>query len=126
MIGLVWEQFGVNNRNGVWRILPFSWFEFNCKQQYLHEVWRVLTMVLEICKTVFLDFVHRLYFNKISTSRKLDLLPSSGKKERRDILAVGPPGWELNQGAQQLGFLSSSPIFYLKTEAESSFRNVVV
>jgi hypothetical protein len=31
-------------------------------------------------KAVFVDFVHRLYFNKI-TFRKLDLLPSSGKKE---------------------------------------------
>jgi hypothetical protein len=28
----------------------------------------------------FLDFVHRLYFNKITPFRKLDLLPSSGKK----------------------------------------------
>jgi hypothetical protein len=32
-------------------------------------------------KAVFLDFVHHLYFNKITTFRKLDLLPSSGKKE---------------------------------------------
>jgi hypothetical protein len=29
-------------------------------------------------------------------------------------------------GAQQIGFLSSLPLFYLKTEAESSFQNVVV
>jgi hypothetical protein len=29
----------------------------------------------------FLDFVHRLYFNKITTFWKLDLLPSSGKME---------------------------------------------
>jgi hypothetical protein len=36
-----------------------------------------------ICKSCFLDFVHRLYFNKITTFRKLDLLPSSGKKERQ-------------------------------------------
>jgi hypothetical protein len=34
-----------------------------------------------ICKSVFLDFVHRLYFNKITTFRKLDLLPSSSKEE---------------------------------------------
>jgi hypothetical protein len=27
-----------------------------------------------------LDFAHRLYFNKITSFRKLDLLPSSGKK----------------------------------------------
>jgi hypothetical protein len=35
-----------------------------------------------ICKSVFLDIVHRLYFNKITTFRKLDLLPSSGKKRK--------------------------------------------
>jgi hypothetical protein len=39
---------------------------------------------------VFLDFVDRLYFNKIKL-RKLDLLPSSGKKGRTETLAVGPP-----------------------------------
>jgi hypothetical protein len=33
-----------------------------------------------ICNRVFLDIVHCLYFNKITTFRKLDLLPSSGKK----------------------------------------------
>jgi hypothetical protein len=44
-------------------------------------------------KSGFLDFVHRLYFNKITTFRKLDLLPSSGKKGRTKILAVGPSGW---------------------------------
>jgi hypothetical protein len=33
-----------------------------------------------ICNSVFLDIVHRLYFNKITTFRKLDLLPSSSKK----------------------------------------------
>jgi hypothetical protein len=35
---------------------------------------------LIICKTDFLDFVHRLYLNKITTFRKLDLHLSSGKK----------------------------------------------
>jgi hypothetical protein len=35
----------------------------------------------ESCKSDFLDFVQRLYFNKITTFRKLNLLPSSGKKE---------------------------------------------
>jgi hypothetical protein len=34
-----------------------------------------------ICKTLFLDFLHRLYFNKITTFRKLEFLPSSGKME---------------------------------------------
>jgi hypothetical protein len=51
------------------------------------------TMHLIICKSSFSDFVHRLYFNKITTFRKLDLLPSSGKKGRTETLAVGPPGW---------------------------------
>jgi hypothetical protein len=45
-----------------------------------------------VCKSVFLDFVHRLYFKKI-TFRKLDLLPSSGKKGRTETLAVEPRGW---------------------------------
>jgi hypothetical protein len=36
-----------------------------------------------------MDFVHRLYFNKI-TFRKLDLLQSSGKNGRTKTLAVGP------------------------------------
>jgi hypothetical protein len=44
------------------------------------------------CKSGILDFVHRLYFNKIITFRKLDLLPSSGKKGRTETLPVGPPG----------------------------------
>jgi hypothetical protein len=37
-------------------------------------------------------------------------------------LSLRPGGFEV----QQIGFLSSFPLFYLKTEAESSFRNVVV
>jgi hypothetical protein len=45
-----------------------------------------------IWKSSFLEFVHRLYFNKIITFRKFDLLPSSGKKGRTETLAVGPPG----------------------------------
>jgi hypothetical protein len=48
-------------------------------------------MLVVICKSGLLDIVHRLYFNKI-TFRKLDLLPSSGKKGRTKTLAVGPPG----------------------------------
>jgi hypothetical protein len=39
-----------------------------------------MTMLI-ICNSGFLDLVHRLYFNKITTFRKLDLLQSSGKKE---------------------------------------------
>jgi hypothetical protein len=46
---------------------------------------------LLICKSAFfLDFVRCLYFNKTATFRKLDLLPSSGKKGRTETLAVGP------------------------------------
>jgi hypothetical protein len=53
----------------------------------------------------FLDFFHRLYFNKTTTFRKLDLLPSSGKKGRTETLAVGPgPGLRLAQP----GFLQRS------------------
>jgi hypothetical protein len=46
------------------------------------------------CATIcnFFYFVHCLYFNK-TTFRKLDLLPSSGKKGRTGTLATGPPGW---------------------------------
>jgi hypothetical protein len=40
------------------------------------------------CKSVFFYFVHRLYFNKITTFRKLDLLPSSGKKKE-----INPSCW---------------------------------
>jgi hypothetical protein len=40
-----------------------------------------MVTIFVICKSCFLDLVHRLYFNKITTFRKLDLLPSSGKKE---------------------------------------------
>jgi hypothetical protein len=46
-----------------------------------------------ICNSAFLDIVHRLYFNKITTFWKLDLLLSSGKKGRTETQSVGPPGW---------------------------------
>jgi hypothetical protein len=36
-----------------------------------------------------LDFVHRIYPNKITTFRKLDLLPSSGKKEGQKPYLLG-------------------------------------
>jgi hypothetical protein len=52
-----------------------------------------LIILIIICTSGFLNFVHRLYFNKITTFRKLDLLPYSGKKGRTETLAVGPPGW---------------------------------
>jgi hypothetical protein len=44
--------------------------------------------LLQTVKAVFLDFVHRLYFNENTTFCKLDLLPSSGKKGRTETLAV--------------------------------------
>jgi hypothetical protein len=60
----------------------------------------------------FLDFVHHLYFNKTATFRKLDLLPSSGKKGRTETLAVWSPGWaSLRPGLPEDG-------------RRSSFRNV--
>jgi hypothetical protein len=39
-------------------------------------------------KSGFLDFVHRLYFNKITTFWKLDLVPSSGKKEEQNEIII--------------------------------------
>jgi hypothetical protein len=48
-----------------------------------------------LCKSCFLDFVHHLYCNKnlkFTPFRKLDLLPSSGKKDRTETLAVESPG----------------------------------
>jgi hypothetical protein len=61
-----------------------------------------------ICKSCFLYFVHRLYFNKNTTFRKLDLLPSSGKNGRTETLAE--PG---GPTASVLSFL-----FYLKKEKD--------
>jgi hypothetical protein len=45
---------------------------------------------LYLCKSGFLNFVHRLYFNKITTFRKLDILPSSGKKKGQKPWLLGP------------------------------------
>lgn len=42
-------------------------------------------------KVFFFYFVHCLYFSEITTFQKLDLL-SSGRKQRTETLAVGPPG----------------------------------
>jgi hypothetical protein len=63
-----------------------------------------------ICKSVFFSFVHRLYFNKITTFRKLDLLPSSGKRGRTKTLAVGL--WSF--------------LFLPEDGRRSSFQNVVI
>jgi hypothetical protein len=59
-----------------------------------------------ICNSVFLDFVYRLYFNKI-TFRKLDLLPSSGTIRSTETLAVEPSGW-------------ASLRYWLRSEASST------
>jgi hypothetical protein len=70
-----------------------------------------------ISKSVFFYFVHRLYLNKITTFRKLDLLPSSGKK-----------GSSRSEAASTTG--SNSWDFVLPFLPEdgriSSFRNVVI
>jgi hypothetical protein len=58
------------------------------------------------CKSgFFLYFVHRLYFNKTTTFRKLDLLPSSG------------PGLRLAQPGDPTARFPVLP-FYLKTEED--------
>jgi hypothetical protein len=59
-----------------------------------------------------LDIVHHLYFNKITTFRKLDLLPSSGKKEGQKPKLFGP----LVVLASDLSV--SVLHFYLKTEED--------
>jgi hypothetical protein len=76
-----------------------------------------------ICK-ILLDFVHRLNY-ETTAFRKLDSASvfryKRGKKTESP--SVGTPGWaSLKPEAQQIG----SPLFYLKTEAESSLRNAVV
>jgi hypothetical protein len=52
-----------------------------------------------------LDFVHHLYFNKITTFWKLDLLPSSGKKEGLRLAQPRGPTARV-----------SALLFYLKTD----------
>jgi hypothetical protein len=82
-----------------------------------------------------LDLVHRVYFNKITTFWKLDLLPSSGKKERTKILTVGPPG---SVASDSPGLRLAQPgcptagisvLSYLKTEEDPAsetyiYRNI--
>jgi hypothetical protein len=46
-----------------------------------------------ICKSVFWTSSMVYISIKITTFRKLHLLPSSGKKGRTEILAVGSPGF---------------------------------
>jgi hypothetical protein len=52
-------------------------------------MWRFVTTLLFICKTGFLDFVHRLRLNKSTAFRKLDCLLSSGKKEKNKLQLLG-------------------------------------
>jgi hypothetical protein len=78
------------------RISFVKCFYFLAADSALRRKKGVAVLLVEIfpdvlCKSGFVDFVHRLYFNKITTFRKLDLLPSSGKK-KTETLAFGPPG----------------------------------
>jgi hypothetical protein len=43
----------------------------------------IIVHSLLVCKNGFLDFVRRLFLNKITTFRKMDLLLSSGKQEEQ-------------------------------------------
>jgi hypothetical protein len=60
-----------------------SWNVLHCcmknRRSLSYRIGEVVRLGVD-CKSGFLDFVYRLYFNKITTFRKLDLLPSSGKK----------------------------------------------
>jgi hypothetical protein len=67
-----------------------------------------------ICKRGFLDFVHRLYFNKITLFRKLDLLPSSGEKE-------GQKTWSEASSTARVSVLP----FYLKTEEDPASETLL-
>jgi hypothetical protein len=60
----------------------FLFVRIPCKEQYVHSTSKCMEIPNVFCNSGFLDIVHRLYFNKITTFRKLDLLPSSGKKDR--------------------------------------------
>jgi hypothetical protein len=74
-----------------------------------------------------LDFVHRLNYKIIKLQRfgSWILLPSSGKKGGREQKAY-LLGTLIEPASLRLDRLSVLfPLFYLKTEAESSFRNVV-
>jgi hypothetical protein len=83
------SQFNVKHSNREW------------SSPRLHQTCRFRnTHTNVICNSVFVDIVHRLYFNKITTFRKLDLLPSSGTKARTEILAAGPPGWAILRPGQ--------------------------
>jgi hypothetical protein len=63
-----------------------------------------------ICKTGFLDIVHLFFLNKITTFRKLDLLP---------------PGLRLAQPGGPTSRVSALP-FLPEDGRRSSFRNVVI
>jgi hypothetical protein len=79
-----------------------------------------MAIIFRTCKRGFLDFVHRLYFSKITTFRRLDLFLSSGKKGRTNTLAVESPGC----ASIRPGFC---PSFVLPEDGRrSSFRNVVI
>jgi hypothetical protein len=71
-----------------------------------------------ICKFCFLDFAHHLYFSKITTFRKLDLLPSSGNRtwtSRSETSSTRGPNSQ-----------PFCPSFLPEHGRRSSFRNVVI
>jgi hypothetical protein len=51
---------------------------------------QLFALSLSLSKVTATDWQSRLYFNKIATFRKLDLLPSSGKKERTNPSCWAP------------------------------------
>jgi hypothetical protein len=82
-----------------------------------------------ICKIVLFHFVYRLNYKiiKLQSFGSLFLPPSSVKKwKRTETLSVGPPGLRLAQLGGPAYRVSVLFPFYLKTEAEYSFRNVVI
>jgi hypothetical protein len=94
------------------------------KLQRFYSVSEAEFWCFTICRIVLLDFARII---KLHCFGSLILLPSSGRKggKRTERLLPRPPVElasdldQVNQRAQQIGFLSSSPVFYLKTEAET-------
>jgi hypothetical protein len=93
---------------------------------FFYKRWKIHNSIATICKRGFLDFVHRLYFNKITTFRKLDLLPSSCKKGSTKTLAVYlGSGLRLAQPGGTTARGSVLP-FLPEDRRRSSFRSVVI
>jgi hypothetical protein len=82
----------VQNHNGkmLWHFSKCNAYRITnifLRHKETHEVTsdeRSRTFIIDYiinCKSCSLGFAHPLYFNKMTTFRKLDILPSSGKKE---------------------------------------------